>query len=153
MMRGITPFGRRRSDLTPSEWIRDFFGRDILDELFDMGFLTGFGTGISGMRADVKETDKEYIVEVELPGFDKEDIDVELFDNRLTISAKRKEALDEERANYIRRERRYGEISRTFLLEGVKEDGVKADYKNGILRIVLPKAEEYTRRGRKININ
>lgn len=152
-MRDISPFRRRRSALTPSEWIRDFFGRDLLDEFFDVGFLTGFGSGLAGIRADVKETDKEYIVEAELPGFDKNDIDIELFDDRLTISARRNEAIDEERADYIRRERRYGEVSRTFILEGVKEDGVKADYKNGILRIVLPKADEYTRRGRKIDIS
>lgn len=152
-MRDISPFRRRRSGLTPSEWIRDFFGRDLLDEFFDVGFLTGFGSGLAGIRADVKETDKEYIVEAELPGFDKNDIDIELFDDRLTISARRNEAIDEERADYIRRERRYGEVSRTFILEGVKEDGVKADYKNGILRIVLPKADEYTRRGRKIDIS
>jgi HSP20 family protein len=152
-MRDITLFRRRRNALTPSELIRDFFGRDLLDEFFDVGFLTGFGSGITGIRADIRETDKEYIIEAEMPGFNKDEIEVELLDDRLTISAKRDQSVNEERSNFIRRERRYDQVSRTFLVDGVKQEDVKAEYKNGILRIVLPKAEEYIRRGRKIDIN
>ncbi|NLX70118.1 MAG: Hsp20/alpha crystallin family protein [Clostridiales bacterium] len=153
MMRDITPFRRRRNSIIPGDLIRDFFGRDILDDFFNTGFLTGLSSGVTGIRADIRETDKEYIVEAEMPGFAKEDIEVELVDDRLTISAKRDESVNEERSNFIRRERRYGEVSRTFLLDGVKQEDVKAEYKDGILRIILPKAEEHKRRGRRIDIN
>jgi HSP20 family protein len=152
-MRDITPFRRRRSSLTPSELFRDFFGRDLLDDFFNAGFTTGFGSGMAGIRADVKETDKEYIIDAEMPGYDKDDIEIELVDDRLTISAKRDERIQEDRDNYIRRERRYGQASRTFLLDGIKEDKVNAEYKNGILRITLPKSEEHVKRGRRIDIN
>ena len=124
-----------------------------MDDFFNTGFLTGLSSGVTGIRADIRETDKEYIVEAEMPGFAKEDIEVELVDDRLTISAKRDESVNEERSNFIRRERRYGEVSRTFLLDGVKQEDVKAEYKDGILRIILPKAEEHKRCGRRIDIN
>ena len=152
-MRDITPFRRRRSALTPGELIRDFFGRDLLEEFFDTGFLTGFGSGMAGIRADIKETDKEYIVDTEMPGFAKEDIEIEQMDDWRTFTGKRNQSVNEDRSNFIRRERRYDQVSRTFLLDGVKQEAVTADYKNGILRIVLPKAEDYTKRRRRIDIN
>ena len=71
----------------------------------------------------------------------------------LTISAHKNEEVNEERDNYIRRERRVGQVSRSFWVSGIKNDEVKAEYKNGLLRIILPKDNEGNRRGRRIDIN
>ena len=103
--------------------------------LFSLGVLSA----TSGIRADIRENDKEYIVDAEIPGVNKEDINVELRDDTLTISIDRGEEIKDEGENYIRRERRYGSVSRSFYVENVVNDAVTARYKDGILTIVLPK--------------
>ena len=149
-MREMVPFRHGQNILGPSDWVRDFFGRDLMDDFFGSSFLTRSNAG--AIRTDVKETDKEYIVEAELPGFDKKDIELDLTEDRFTITAKQEETNDEENQNYIRKERRYGEVSRSFLVRGIDSEKVSADYKDGILRITLPKQEEVVKKS-KININ
>jgi len=108
----LVPFRRRQNDLFNS-----FFGNDFISSFFNNDFFTAT---TSGIKADIKETDSEYIVEAEMPGVDKEAIEVELRDNYLTISANHNEEFNEERENYIRKERRTGRISRSFYVDGVK---------------------------------
>ena len=149
--RDIVPLRRRRG-LSPFEdvfnsYVDNFF--NYVDDFFNTDFLTDFDTGI---RADIKETDKEYIIEADMPGFDKEDIEIELIDDRLTIKAKKDERVDEESENYIRRERRYDQAARCFIVQGIEHEDVVAEYKNGVLEITLPKSKENRRRGRKIDI-
>ncbi|MGR6835629.1 Hsp20/alpha crystallin family protein [Syntrophomonas erecta] len=143
--------GRRHNatDLTPSDLFRGFFGPSIFDDFFDNSFLTGFGTGI---RTDIQETDKEYIIEAELPGFSKEDINVQLHNGELIISAAREQTTSEERDNYIRKERYGGKLSRSFRIEGIKEDEITGEYKDGVLKILLPKSKDSQDNGRIINI-
>jgi HSP20 family protein len=93
------------------------------------------------IRADIKENEKELIVESEMPGVKKEDVVVELRDNTLTISAEMNSETNEETEKYVRRERRRGSYSRRFYVEDVDSAGVKADYKDGVLKITLPKAK------------
>jgi len=143
----LVPFRRRRGDL-----VNSFFGGDFIDNFFNNDFFP-FSFLNSGIKADIKENDSEYIVEAELPGVNKDAIEVELRDNYLTISANHNEELNEERENYIRKERRTGRISRSFYVEGVKNEDVKASYNNGILRVVLPKTEKGRSRGYRINID
>jgi len=149
-MRDLIPF-RRRNGFTPVDLFRDFFGRDIWDEFFNTSMLPVGMTG--SFRADIKENQNEYIVEAELPGYSKDDIQIDLVDDRLTISARKNEEVNEERDNYIRRERRVGQVSRSFWVAGIKNDEVKAEYVDGLLRIILPKDNEGNRRGRRIDIN
>ncbi|MFY9176344.1 MAG: Hsp20/alpha crystallin family protein [Caldicoprobacterales bacterium] len=149
-MRGMIPF-RRRNGFAPVDLFRDFFGRDIMDDFFSSSMLPMSMAG--SFRADIKENQKEYIVEAELPGYSKEDIEIDLVDDRLTISAQKNEEISEERDNYIRRERRVGKVSRSFLVSGIKNDEVKAEYTDGLLRVILPKDEEGRKRGRRIDIN
>ena len=149
-MREIVPFRHGQNILAPNDWVRDFFGRDLMDDFFGTGFLTRSNAG--SIRTDVKETDNEYIVEAELPGFDKKDIELDLTDDWLTITARQEESTDEENENYIRKERRYGEVCRSFLVRGIDTEKVNADYKDGILRITLPKQEEVVKKIR-IDIN
>ncbi|NLL29659.1 MAG: Hsp20/alpha crystallin family protein [Clostridiales bacterium] len=96
----------------------------------------------SAIKVDIKETEKEYLLEAELPGFKKENITLEYKDNYLTLSAKKEEIIDNSKGNYIRKERSCGKVSRTFYIENLDKDNIKARYKNGILQVILPKAEE-----------
>ena len=99
------------------------------------------------MKTDVKETEKGYEVDMDLPGFKKDEIQMELNDGVLTISAAKGLDKDEEdkKGNYIRRERYAGSTSRSFYVgNGVKNEDVHAKFENGVLRLSIPKkaAEE-----------
>jgi HSP20 family protein len=92
---------------------------------------------------DMSETKDNIIINAEIPGMNKEDVKVSVQDNVLTLSGERKQEKEEKNANYHRIERSYGSFSRSFTLPTpVQSDKVKAIYKNGMLRITLPKTEE-----------
>jgi HSP20 family molecular chaperone IbpA len=96
------------------------------------------------MKTDIKESETGYDLAVELPGYKKEDMKLELKDGCLTISAEIKHDNDEkdEKGNFIRRERYYGKSSRSFYVgEEVTEEDIKAKYEDGILKISVPKKE------------
>jgi HSP20 family protein len=92
---------------------------------------------------DVVEENDEYIVKIELPGVNKDDVKITLESNILTIRGEKKAEKDSDEKNYHRTERSYGIFQRSFTLpESVKNDKIGAEYKDGILTITLPKAEE-----------
>ena len=96
------------------------------------------------MRTDVKETDKGFMLDIDLPGYKKEDISAELKDGYLTVSAKTNEEHEEkeEDGTYIRRERTFGSCSRSFYIgEEIEESEVKAKFEDGILKVFVPKKE------------
>jgi len=105
-------------------------------------------TGDAQIRVDIKENEKEYIVEADLPGVKKEEINIELNNDRLTISVAR----NEEKENYIRKERRSGSYCRSFHVENVVEDKISAKFENGVLSMVLPKKESGENRKNRIEI-
>lgn len=112
--------------------------RYFLDDIFDdMEIKT-----TSNMKCDIYEKDGNYFIEMDVPGFKKEDIDVDIDKGYLTISAKHEENIDEENKNYIRKERTYGSFSRQFYIGNVAEEQVKAEFNNGTLKVVVPKEEE-----------
>ena len=96
------------------------------------------------MKTDVRETDSGYEVDIDLPGFKKDEIDVQLDNGYLSISAAKgldKEEKDKE-GKYIRKERYAGSMSRSFYVgDAVTEDDIKAKYESGILRLSIPKKE------------
>ena len=96
------------------------------------------------MRTDVKESDKGFTLDIDLPGYKKEDISAELKDGYLTVSAKTNEEHEEkdEEGTYIRRERSFGSCSRSFYIgEEIEESEVKAKFEDGILKVFVPKKE------------
>ncbi|MDF2988829.1 MAG: hypothetical protein K0R50_4339 [Eubacterium sp.] len=134
-MFGIVPFKNNKIQGRGSLFDMDSIFNDFLND-------SAFGfEGLNSIKADVKENEKEYIVEAEIPGAKKEDIKLDLRDDRLTIAVERSEETKEERNNYIRRERKFGSTSRSFYVENVKQEDVTAKYEDGILSIVLPKSE------------
>lgn len=107
-----------------------------------LGFLNDFFCEVpflSGMRADVKETENAYTVEAELPGFKKENVELVCQDGVLTITAKAAEEKAEENAEYVRRERNSSEVTRRFELEGIDEENISAKMEDGVLYVTLPK--------------
>ena len=92
-------------------------------------------------RTDIRDAGDRFILEAELPGFQKEDIKLDLKDGILTISAQHSENKDEkdDKGQYIRRERRYGSFTRSFDVTGVDEEHITASYNNGVLELSLPK--------------
>ena len=92
---------------------------------------------------DIAEKDTEYVVKVELPGVAKDDVKISTVDNVLTIRGEKKEEKESKGSNYHRVERAYGSFQRSFTLPTtVKSDRIEASFKDGMLTITLPKAEE-----------
>lgn len=92
---------------------------------------------------DLKEEETRYVVDVELPGLRKEDIEVHLENGVLTIRGERRFEKDTQKENYHRIERSYGKFSRSFSLPTrVNPEGISAQYRDGVLQVVVPKAEE-----------
>ena len=141
-------------DITPFERMgRSFVNYDPFKEMeeFEKRF---FGRQIPAFKTDIRETDDAYIMEAELPGFSKEDIRIEIKGGYLTVHAERKTdgGKDDSKGNYIRRERSYSSYSRSFDLTGIRADGINASYKDGILRLDLPKEQAKPEEGRTLEI-
>ncbi|SHI75367.1 Hsp20/alpha crystallin family protein [Lutispora thermophila] len=147
----LIPYGRRNKSLANKS--RDIFDIDnLFDDFFNDSFMPAWFMENTQMRVDVKENDREYIVEADLPGVNKENINIELDNDRLTIAVERNEEINVEKENYIRRERRSGSFCRSFYVENVIEDKVTAKFENGVLTIVLPKKEPTPKKRNRIEI-
>jgi len=92
--------------------------------------------------ADVYEEDAQYVIKAELPGIDKKDIHIDFENSTLVLKGERTEDKEVKEENYYRKEMAYGKFQRSFALpEGVEADNIKADYKDGVLKITIPKPE------------
>ena len=102
------------------------------------------------MKTDIKELKDKYQLEVDLPGYKKENINIELEEGYLRISAKVEEKKDDEESNYLHKERYYGECQRSFYVgDDIKEDDVKATFENGTLTINIPKKDKLNQENKK----
>ena len=122
------------------------FARDFVDpfEEFERKFAGQRANTL--MKTDVRENDEGFTVEIDLPGFSKDDIKLALEDGYLTVSAskeEKKEEKDEKHGRYLRRERYVGACSRSFYVgETLTEEDIKAGFEKGVLTIAIPKKEE-----------
>ena len=129
------------------------FGEVLFDEMMDFPFEDDFfgkrnplygKKAKNMMKTDVKEHETGYEVDIDLPGFKKDELNLDLTDGYLTISASKGLDKDEEdkKGKYIRKERYAGSMSRSFYVgDGITEDDIKAKYENGILKLSIPKKE------------
>ena len=98
---------------------------------------------IRPFRTDIRKTDAGYLLEADLPGFDKKDIGLELKDDVLTIKAQRHSEVEDtdKKENFVRIERSYGSYERSFDVSGIDTDKITAKYENGVLRLNMPERE------------
>lgn len=117
--------------------------------------LRRFGGEVESWRpaADISETDKEYLIKAELPEVKKEDVQITLQDGVITISGERKHEKEHKEANDIRIESFYGSFTRSFALpDNIDPENIKAESKDGVLRIRIPKRAEPKESARKIQV-
>lgn len=125
---------------------------DELDSMFRPLFKAGRYNNF--LKTDIQEKNGKYLLDMDIPGFEKKDIEINLEDGYLTISAKKTENIEEKDAklSYIRRERTFGSCSRTFYVGDIKEADITASYDKGILSITFPKEKEAVKSKKQIEI-
>lgn len=114
-------------------------------KFFGYPFDSFFGTSdLAEFKTDLIDEGDSYLLEADLPGFDKKDIKLDIQDDILTVKAERHSKTEEKDSHHkvIRRERSYGCYSRQFDVSGIKTDEIKAKYDNGVLKLTLPKKED-----------
>lgn len=128
------------------EFERRFFGNP-----FDSFFST---QDLAEFKTDVTDQGDSYLLEADLPGFAKEDIQLDLNGDSLTIKAERHSETEEKdkKNKVIRRERSYGSYSRQFDVSGIDTEAIKAKYENGVLKLTLPKRQQALPEGRRLEI-
>lgn len=114
---------------------------DIMDEFFNDVVRTNQDSFVPGI--DISETDDQFLISAELPGMNKDDIEISLDNRRLSISGERKFQKEEDGKKFHRVETRYGSFNRSFQLpDNVDEESIEASYENGLLNISIDKAED-----------
>ena len=139
----LIPFERRMASFDPFRMMADM----------ERSFFQPSSSGLASFRTDVRDEGDAFMLEAELPGFKKEDISIDIKDERLTISAERKFANEDEKPNFVKRERYYGSYKRSFGLEGINTDSIEASYIDGVLSLRLPKQAPVVPESRRIQIN
>ena len=137
MMFELTPFMKKQMSYDPFK------------ELEEMEKQL-FRSSTTAFRTDIRDTGDNYVLEAELPGFKKEDIDIQLENNILTVTAGHKEEEESKDNGYIRRERRVGYYTRSFDVSDIDTDNITAACENGILTMTLPKKKQPESSSRKI---
>ena len=110
-----------------------------LDDIFD-DFMVPERSTLG--KCDIYEKDNKYHIEMDVPGFKKEDLKINLENNYLTIKAEKKNDVKDDSKKYIRRERSYSKFERSIYLGDADEENIDAEYKDGILTIIVPKQDE-----------
>jgi HSP20 family protein len=131
-MTSLMPFRKRAQDMRNEIW-------DSFSDFFNDNFFAPARSDTYQFRTDIKDCGDHYVIEAELPGFGKEDIKVAYEQNYLTISAKRENISKDEKDNFIRQERYFGEFFRRFYVEDIEGQTIDATFSNGILTLNCPK--------------
>ena len=132
--------------LEPADVFRNF--ASVFPRVFDSDATEG---GRSP-RVDIFDDGNNFVLSAELPGVGREDLDIDVKDNRLTIKGEKKLENKAEKEGYLRVERSYGLFERSFFLDdNVDRENIKADYKDGVLRLTLPRKQEEA--SKKIEVN
>ena len=153
-MFGLVPFAARKDLAKREDPFTQIF--DVFNEPFFHGGLAPFASdwGAQSFRVDVKDTGDAYELTAELPGMKKEEVSLSYENSYLTIEAKKEEQKDakDDDGNYIRRERSTGSMSRSFYIDGIDETKASAEFKDGVLKVMLPKQSKEAEVSRRIAI-
>jgi HSP20 family protein len=136
----LIPFERRTRGLA-----------NYFDQM-EKSFFGDFGGLLPEMRTDILDQGDHYLLQAELPGFSKEEIHLDIEGDQLMLRAEHNEESEKKEENFLRRERRYGSLSRSFDLSGIQADAIRASYRDGVLELELPKRTEPERQTRQIEI-
>lgn len=117
-----------------SDFLNNFFSDDFFVNDDYLQFKNGF-------KVDIREEGNNYVLEADLPGVKKDSINIDYENNYLSISTSRKDEYEEKKDNFIRQERHYGEFRRSFYVDNIDESKIKAEFKDGVLRVTMPKLE------------
>lgn len=134
-MAGLVPFNLKKNDLLGNSF--DF--QNLLDDFFTDGWQTRRSLARDTFKIDVQDNEKEYLIEAELPGIQKNEVSIELEEGRLKLTVNKEEKIEENNKNYIHRERRYSSMQRSIVLYDAEAGGIKAKLENGVLSITVPK--------------
>lgn len=133
----LTPYSTRRSMMDPFNFFSDFFGTN---------------NAPMELRTDITDKGDSFVLEADLPGFKKDDIKIDLENDRLTIKAERHSNTETTKNGCVRRERSFGSFERSFDVSGIDTAGIKANYTDGVLTLTLPKRPELVPDNRSIVI-
>lgn len=139
-MAGLVPFNKRNKEISTNTNFGDFY--NVLDDFFSNDWPLRRTLSHDTFKVDVEDNGREYRIEAEVPGIEKNEINVELNDGKLMISITRDENSESKKKNFIHRERRYSSMSRSIYLEDAKSDGITAKLENGLLKIIVPKVDK-----------
>lgn len=138
-MSGLVPFNRKNRSLISRDFdeFGDFY--NMIDDFFNSNWMSKRNFMRDTFKVDVQEEADKYLVEAEMPGIDKKNINIEIDEGNLRVSAVTEENINEEKKNYIHRERRRSSMSRSIYLKDAKSEDIKASLENGVLKITVPK--------------
>ena len=145
-MTNLTPY-RNHNSLTRSNNEDNWLGADFFRPFFSNEMWNQ-----NAFRVDVRDEGDKYLLEAELPGMKREDVHVDVEDGVLTISAQTKSETKESKEGYIMNERRSGTFTRSFTLENIQEDAIRAEYVDGVLKLTMPKMTEPQKQAHRIEI-
>ncbi|MCR3761145.1 heat shock protein Hsp18 [Clostridium felsineum] len=152
-MFGMVPFRRNNNG---GLMRRDDFFDKMFDNFFsDSFFPSTMFTGNQSFKVDVKEDEDKYTVAADLPGVKKDNISLEYENNYLTIAAKREDVTEtkDEQNNFVRRERSYGELRRSFYVDNIDDTQIDAAFVDGVLKVTLPKKSKGKNDTKRIDIH
>ena len=132
----LIPFNRNKTDIM-NIGFGDFY--NMLDDFFTEGLPVRRSLAADTFKVDLHDDDKNYFVEADLPGVEKDEINVRVDEGKLQISVTREQKVEDQKKNYIHRERRYSSMQRSIYLADADTGNIKAKLENGILYITIPK--------------
>ena len=141
----LVPYARKNHTVSNFNPFHDF------DEL-ERAFFSD--NALSEFKTDIQEDGDNFVLEADLPGFKKEDINIDIDKDCLTISAERKSEEKEDKGDngFVRRERYYGSFSRSFNIKGIDTDGITAEYNDGVLTLTMPEKTPEVPAARRLEI-
>jgi HSP20 family protein len=138
-MFNLVPY-RKNNNLTARKSLME----DLFEDFFNDEYLFGsdnFLSPKSGFKVDIKEQDNNYLLEADLPGVNKDAINITYENNYLSISTSRQDEYEEKKDNFLRKERHYGEFRRSFYVDNIDSSKINAEFKDGVLKVTMPKLE------------
>ena len=148
-MTSMIPFNRVNKRIVPFE-INNI--NSVLDDFFSDMWSPKLDYSTDTFKMDVQDMEESFVIEAEMPGIQKDEINLEMEENTLRIEVKREEIKEENEKNYVHKERKFTSMSRKIYLRDVKEDEIDAKLENGVLTITVPKVER-AEKVKQIDIN